>query len=416
MNNVGIFSKLKVFEIVKALVNNYSYKEVVINKVEGVFLENRGNEWTLIRVSDQKFNSVEEFNADLELMRKVEAQYKHVSGMNSIKILCIYFGGYIVEQVDNIYSITINDNQSMFANTIINQNFPALTRVNLDQIDQMMSLDTQSQSGESKPIINLVNPKDLLKKIAFTRIFLMLFVAINLIFVFLAYNPQAFVFETSYYSVFFSELHQYYRPLSSLFLNSNFLYIIMFAYLFMRYSAQAEMALGTKKMTTIFITSCLFVLLTMVCLVKGEAVSGSFPLIMILIGIHCGLLTFNLDKQAVMNNAFNTLFLVALGFLISSLNFLNIATGAIGFFIAMAMTMAMNYKDKPIKKAYLAGIGLIAIAIVGFSFLPQKVLARDSVFEKNYITYVKAKDKKQGESVQKTIDDYYHKLGVVDYD
>ena len=60
MKRIEIVTRLLLSQTVNTLISQYQYKSVVVNKVNGIFLENRSNEWTLIRIMDETFDNIEE--------------------------------------------------------------------------------------------------------------------------------------------------------------------------------------------------------------------------------------------------------------------------------------------------------------------------------------------------------------------
>ncbi|WP_423362869.1 hypothetical protein [Mycoplasma sp. P36-A1] len=420
-NNKNIFDRLKVFETVKVLVNYYSYKEVIINKVDGIFLENRASEWTLIRVSEKKFATVEEFNADLELMRKVSAQYKRVSNMDNIKILCIYFGGTVASEVENITSIVIENSDNLSQNPIIEKAFPKLLDVNLDQIDgiiqmQKDNVSTKPAAGMLADKVVLKTMKELNEKTKFTRYFVILFMIINMAAIFYFDNVSAFLTNTSYYSVFFEQFNQYYRLFSSVFLNSNILYIVCFIFFFFRYNTYIELELGTKKTIMLYGISLVMVILTMMFFIKGIVVAGSFPILCILAGAYVGIASLPEKRKFLFANMFNIMMVLLMIMLISTMNYINLPAGIVGFLTAVACVYALNLNKEAINKAYLATFAVIAIAIAGLSFIPENILVRDKTFEESYITAIKSKDKTKASQLSDKLNTYYEKIGLVEYE
>jgi len=249
MSNIFL-DKIKVAELSRFFITQYSYREVEIKKVEGIFIENRSAKYPLIRISNQRFEGVEEFNEDLAVMKKVVGEYSVISKIEDVKCLCIYFDGCVEGMVDNIYSVVIKDNEDIANSTILSSEFPQISQFDLNKVNNFVDNGgkhpTENTSNtQEKKITDMFSLKEINKKTKFSRYFAIAFVVINFMAVYWYSNPFDFLYNLSYYEVFTIQLQQYYRFFTGLFLNNGLLYILAFGYLFFQYNTFVELKLGT---------------------------------------------------------------------------------------------------------------------------------------------------------------------------
>ena len=422
MNN-GIFNSLKIMELTRFFITQYNYREVEIKNVEGVFIENRLAKYPLIRISSKQFNDIAEFNEDLAIMNKVLNEYSIISQIEQPNCLAIYFDGIIEEKVNNIYSVVIKDNNDIAQSSILSSEYPLLsTTFNLDRVNEAFkereTLGTNNGSSEpnEKKITDMFSIKEINKKTKFTRYFSMIFLAVNFMAIFMATTTSFFTYEMSFYNVFFVQLGQFYRLFTGLFINDSILYVFCFAYFFYRYNSYVEVKLGTKKTAILYGVGILIIFATMIFASNSAIYLGSYPLLALLGGAYLATVTLPSERAVLKFNTYNIITVVVILIVFGLFSTSNLITGAIGLLSGAALVYALNLKEKPIKKEYLASMFLIVVVMIGLRFLPNQTLNRAYQFEQNYVMYESYNDKSRARSYQEKMDDYYKKMGVIDYD
>ncbi|MEG0283999.1 MAG: hypothetical protein RR601_04270, partial [Erysipelotrichales bacterium] len=101
----NIFERLKTIELARFFIANYHYRDMEIKNVDGIFLENRSSQYQIIRISNTVNNDVDAFDKEIELLNKVVAQFKNISNIEDVKMINIYFDGYVQEEVGVINSL-----------------------------------------------------------------------------------------------------------------------------------------------------------------------------------------------------------------------------------------------------------------------------------------------------------------------
>jgi len=412
LHRIKLDYRMLMMEIFNIFVNQYHYKVVDVKKVNGIFLENRSNEYVIVRIVDTIFDNMDEFKADLEIVKRVRDQYQRMYNFDKINVLNIFFGGVFEEEVDGIHSISIETNDLLQNNEIITYNFPYLQRLNIEKEDESNTLSGMFQNQETGRQTKVVDLRELNKSIRFTRTFMLLFVLANFIFnIYLGSIPN-FIFTTGYYSLLVHELGQWYRPISALFLNYNLFYSLFFVYFFLRFNTIIELKLGTRKTFILWASSIVIVLLAMFFLVRGELISGSFPLVAILFGAICALFSLPSERDNLKANLLNTGMFLVMGIVLTTFAFNNLVLGLIGLLAGFISVIALDIKDKPIHKVYLSSLLLVVIAIIGFSLIPQHTIARDAQFEREYVDHLRTSNHPNAANIEQRITQFYQNLGV----
>ncbi|MDF9867122.1 hypothetical protein OKW22_000683 [Bacilli bacterium PM5-3] len=419
MNN-NFIDGLKMIELSRFFMSKYNYREVEIKNVEGIFIENRMAKYPLIRICSKSFQDIAQFNEDLAVIKRVIVEYKTISQLEDVRCLCIYFDGVVEEKVDDIYSLVLKDNSDISQSAILSSEFPLLSSLfNLDQVNQFLQNNqTPSNSGQTqeRKITEMFSFKEISKKTKFTRYFSLAFIFINIFAMYILLNTTDFFYNFAWYDVFFTQLGQYYRLFTGLFLNNSFLSIFIFLYVFYQYNSYIEIRLGTKKTMIVYGIGLLMIFASMLFVGGGNVYLGSFPIIALLAGAYIGTIFLPSEKNIIKLNLRNLIFisLITISFALGV--YVNYIGALIAFFTGFVCVFALNIKEKEINRSYLYILPAIFICMVVLKFIPNQALARDLNFEKSYISYVKYDDEHLASSYENRIDKHYKKIGVIDYD
>lgn len=428
MNEMNFFDRIKLVEVARRFMALYQYQEVKIQNIEGIFLQNKGAKFPLIRISNKQFNNIQEFNEDLEVMRRMLGEYSKISQIDNPKCLAIYFGGEVETQVDNIYSVVLSDNTELANNEIMKNDFPAfIDNFDLSSFDNLISnvqnqvnpnmLNNQSNDTiKQKKVINLNAKMDAIKKLKFTFYFPIIFLIINIYAIFTFTHMTTFQYDLSFYAPFVLEFNQYYRMFTSVFLNSSIIFIFIVAYFYFKYGGFIELRLGTAKTIVVFLIGLVFLYASMFFVANGSILSGSAPLLAILCGAYIGTILTPSERPALKANIMRSLFL-----LIMTGAFIFIESGdfipsIFAFLGSIAAVYVVGIKKSKVKLNYLGYLAVVLLIIGVSSFIPNQTLKQSFSFEQNYIDYVAYNNKKQAKVYTEKLDKYYQDIGAITYD
>ncbi|MDR3215118.1 MAG: rhomboid family intramembrane serine protease [Bacilli bacterium] len=416
--NPTYLDQIKIIEIAQILIREYSYQEIIIKNVDGIFLQNKSAKYQLIRLSSLKFKDENEFNNDLYNIKKIINEFQTISFIEQPRCLCFYFGGYIKEMVDNVYSISITSQQSLIYSDLINNDLPILGRkFNYQKFDNNQ-IFTNGENNE-KGLNTMMKAFDstlLLKKQTFTFIFMIIFGIINILLIKDTINPASYLYDNAFYSPFIIQLHQYHRLVTSLFLSQGMLSIILSIYLFYIYNSFVEIKIGTKKTIILYILGIIGILLSMLCVERNTIFIGSFPLLSLVIGAYLGVILLPSERKYLISNIMKNIILLVLYLFIIFTGGNSALINIISLFLGIGLVMALNNEGLPIKKPYLVSMILILFMMIGLYFIPQQTLARNITFEKDYLQYKNLVNPQQALIEKDQLNKYYQRIGVINYD
>ncbi|MDR1782224.1 MAG: hypothetical protein LBR40_04405, partial [Bacilli bacterium] len=75
----NILDRIKLMSLAQLFVQTYSYQEVIIKNVEGIFLQNKGAHFHMIRISNTKYSNTDDFNKDLVNIKRITDEYSKMS-------------------------------------------------------------------------------------------------------------------------------------------------------------------------------------------------------------------------------------------------------------------------------------------------------------------------------------------------
>lgn len=432
MNN-NFFGQLKLTEVARLFISLYQYREVQIQNVEGVFIENKSAKFPLIRISKQEFANTEEYEKDARILKEVLSEYEKISGLNDAKVLCLYFGGVIEEDNDPIYSIILDEND-VRNNELLNDNYPLvvnnLSLLNINKVienlnSQFSQKASQSNGGNTnkninlneKNIVNLFASRESIKNIKFGLYFPLFFIFVSLYAFFMIGNTVSSGFESAfgYYQPFVFHLYQYYRIFTGIFFNQSIITALIIAYFLFRYLPFVEMKIGTKKTMVSYLIGLLFVVLTMLFLPSNGLFLGSYSLMAILTGCYIGVAILPSERPMLKFNLIRGIFLFTITALFLFANEVDYISSIIGFLAAFATVIALKDKNSKANGKYVGGIIVCALLIVGAYFIPYGSLNRDTSIENKYFEYLNLANPEQASKEKKTLKDYYDSIGSVDY-
>lgn len=422
MNNAFV-DRIKVMSLAQLFMKNYSYQEVLIKNVEGIFLQNKGAYFQIIRISNTKFNDMAAFNDDLARINKIVAEYAKISVTENPRCLCIYFGGTVEQQVNNVYSIVLNKQEDLTNSAIFNQEFPYIKEAynlnNFMQAETFVNTKTNDNSANTNNKSGGFKVYDFglpLKRPMFTIIASVLFVLANFFLVQNNATANTFLYDYPIYTPFITQLHQFSRLLTGLFINQSFITVFIVVYYFFIYNTLIEIRLGLKKTIILYVLGILGILISMVFVAQGTAYSGSFPLMSLVTGAYIGILLLPTEKNFVFMNIIRNLPMIALYLLIVFINPETIIVNSLALALGAMLVIALDTEKMNIKKPYFIGVIVALVLMAGSYFIPGQTLARNRAYETSYVEYLKTVNTSEAQNVAHKLDNYYHSLGVIDYD
>lgn len=409
-------SNIKSIEIARILIQNYSYQEVMIKNVSGIFLENKSAKYPLIRISNLVFNDIAEFNQDVEQVNRLIYEYKLITRLDNAKCLCIYFDGFVQKQVNDAISIVLKNNEDVINNDIINNDFSLLVnRLNLNKYDNtnVFMNNEINNTINNRTLIKNFDATMLIKNNRFTNLFIIIFLAANLFFNFNETNTNVYYYDFSLYSVFVEQLHQYYRILTGLFINQGILTVFIITYCLYFYGKYIELKIGTKKTLVFYILGIIAIIFSMLFVEKGNLFMGSFPLVALVTGGYFGVILLPSERsflKVMLANSTTAILMLVLIFLAAETTMI---TSLIALLVGFTLAYALQIKDVAINKTMFASNIIIILLMLSSRFLPYQDIARDNLFEKTYLSYKALIDKDDANKQQETIKHYYEQIGAV---
>lgn len=431
MNN-SFFDQLKLTEVARLFISFYQYREVKIQNVEGVFIENKSAKFPIIRISRQEFKDSEEFAKDLRILREVVSEYEKISGIANAKVLCLYFGGVVEEDNDPIYSVVLDENDSN-TNELLTENYPlvannlSLLNINniVNNLNQQFAQRNPNNANDNKgnvsnenKIVNLFATKDSIKNIKFGLYFPLFFIFVNIYAFFMIGNTitDGFASTYGYYQPFVIHLDQYYRLFTGIFFNQSIITALIITYFLIKYLPYVEMKIGTGKTIASYLIGLVFVMITMLSLPSQGIFIGSYSLMAILTGCYIGVITLASERAMLKYNLVRGIFLFTLTALFLFANEVDYVSSIIGFLAAFLSVMAFKEKKADVNYRYFFGIVACALVIIAAYFIPYGSLNRDTSIEDKYFNYLNVINPEQAKVEQKQLQDYYDSIGSVTYD
>lgn len=426
MKDKKFINNIKLIELARFFINEYQYQEIKLKNIEGIFLENKDHKFPLIRISLQENKTMVDFNRELANLKRLSSEYSTISSLNEPKIVSIYFSGIVEEKVDNIYSIVLNDNNDTLNNEIIQNEFPTMiSKFDLDKyseetLKQESALLNSGNSGNTnsneKSIVQMFSLKELSKKTRFTRFFTTAFVLINILVLYFMYGNVNYELDFSFYLIFFSNLEQYYRALTGLFLSDSLITILIYAFFFYRYNSFVEMRLGTKKTIILYAISIFAIYMAMFSITRGSILFGPYPIIAITAGAYLSILLLPSEIKIIKLQLRNVFFMLLLFVAIGFMSIVNYSILIVAFFSAFFLVKGLNIYEEKADKKIVASIGIIALLLLAFNFIPSQPLARAYDFEKKYFNYQEYYFKDKAAIEKEKIEKYYQEIGAVNYE
>jgi membrane associated rhomboid family serine protease len=417
MNKTSAVNNIKAIELARLLIKNYSYQEIMIKHISGIFLENKSAKYPLIRISTAIYKDTNEFDIEVNKLNYLLSEYKMLTQHEDASCLCLYFDGVVESKVNDINSIVLKTNDDLLGSEILNKEFSLLvSKFNLNKYDDTnVFMTNQQQNAETKTFMSGFDASLLVKKNRFTNIFILLFLVANLYINFQIPNPNFYYFDLSFYSVFIDQLQQFYRIITGLFINQGIIVVLIIAYYLYFFGKFIELKMGMKKTIIFYILGIISIIASMMFVEKGNLFLGSFPLVALVTGGYLGVIFLPSQRpflKAMLSSSTMIFLMIILIFLSTDTTFI---TSLIALLMGVLLAFALNISDIKVNKTMLVSSIILIMVMISSGYLPYQDVARDVPFEQQYIKYQESINADQAKLEQTKIDNYYKNIGAVDF-
>lgn len=426
MNNLNFISNIKSIDLTRFFIDEYGYKEIKLKNIEGIFLENRSNDFPLIRISLINNISLDEYNNQLDSLKRLSKEYDEISSLNNAKILSFYFSGEVVPNIENLHAIVLKNNDDIVNSEIIEKNFPLLkSKFNIENYNNeadiskiLFNNNTSNKKVEFKEInvSELLGIKDINKNTIFTLVFIGAFIFLNMMFLFQNLGNLSLESHFAFYSIFIFNLEQYYRIFTGLFLSDSVLSTLIYAFFLYRYMSFVEIKMGTKKTIVLYILSIISVYIAMFTIARGEVMFSPYPLIVITAAAYLSIMLLPSQIKLFKLNQRNILIMLLLFISISIISINNLSVLAVGFLISFVLVKGLDLIDKKVNYKILLATFISLLLLISTNFIPSQTLYRSKDFEIAYFKYELYYNKENAIKEKEIIDNYYKKIGALYYE
>ncbi|MEG0364391.1 MAG: rhomboid family intramembrane serine protease [Erysipelotrichales bacterium] len=435
----NIFERLKTIELARFFIANYHYRDMEIKNVDGIFLENRSSQYQIIRISNTVNNDVDAFDKEIELLNKVVAQFKNISNIEDVKMINIYFDGYVQEEVGVINSLVIRNNNDIKNNILLTSEFPSIINsYNLDQVNQVVdassgvnrknifnpnttnndnNLPRSNTNTNERKITDMFSIQEINKKIKFTKYFTLAMVALSLFFTIYIGNMQELIYEFSFYDKFAIAFQQYYRLFTGLFISDSILFTVIFAYFFYRYNTFVELKLGTKKTIILYSLGILTLLVSMVFVLQSQPIFGTLPILSLMFGAYFAIILLPSQKDFRKIHLKSSISVIVIYVLLAiSSKTTSIELNIIALITSFVLVFILKAKDEAFKVQKLAIFTTALVAVSVGLFMFNGTLTRSLDFEEKYYEFIGETNELQAKKYNSIMNDYYKNIGAIEYD
>lgn len=393
----SVIDNKKSMDLAKYFVLEKEYKEFHIEGVAGIILMNAEEEYQIVRIVP---------NMDLNYAKLIE-----YANENHVRILNIYFEDQPVISNEFVNNVLIQSNEDIKNNPAL-QSFDGMDKyINFDQMQAFEEAFEQINAAGVAAANNkrLANLRDIARRTRFSRTFVTVYFIINIL-LHLYLGSDVLVYRFGYYSLFNETLHEWYRLFVNIFISDNIVALIVVSLLMLQMGTVIELRVGTGKMISILLGSLVFTYLSMYLFNINTITYGSLPLVMIFFGSFIA--TIMKPKTVKLIPVASIFFVIYIGLLMVSAYVFDLNTTIIAFTTSFIFTYMFGLLQEKVTYEY----SFVFIVILLFMFTMTRVkhdnLIREAWYEKGYIEQVKEKNRKLGDKYERTLKEYYAKIGV----
>ena len=365
-------------KIIHYFIVKQNYTPIIIKGIDDeVWLENKDNSYSLIRIVTKKIDNLEQYDFDYAKTLNISKQIKRKTLDFSMNILSIYMDNvYNINNDNNKYvGISVNTDEDFINNEIINKSFKNIKndfKYEKDGFDLVN--DITHQIGE-KNYIESENRRAIMKNKK--PIITSIIIVINVIVFMLMYtlgngseNTNTLIdFGANYVKL--TKSGEYFRLITSAFLHIGLLHLILNMYSLSIIGTQIEYFYGKIKYIIIYLFSALMGSLFTVALSSSNTVSaGASGAIFGLLG---SMLYFGYHYRGYIGNFIIgqivpvVLINLFIGFTMPSIGNAAHIGGLIGgYIISMALGFDKENKQTKIHGIIISTILLIFMIYIGF--------------------------------------------------
>lgn len=380
------------------IIENYRYKEINVNNLNGLILENAQAPYCIIRISEEEISD--------SIIMHFKGYYEAKSN-RVIRILNIVLKDGTDSNLSDVDIIHVKGFEDFKNNNLIKEFAFKKSSFTTDDKDAL----------DSEKIRKALSSTNMAKNTRFTRTLLVSIIFINVSFGLLNTEIDR-ALDLSYYSLFVDQFDQWYRIFTNVFLTNDFSIIglILVLMYLMQITSLIEIKLGTTKLAIVFLISLINVYLGIYFLNDNVVTSGIGPIVMILIGAFFASRQVKVSGIQFISIGPSVVSFVFLLFIVFTSVKFNILTISIGFVSGFISVLALNGANVKVNKNYLLSIAFIPLMILLLSLYNNPTVNRDTDFETQYFEHIKSIDQNTGAIMQQQIRDYYDNLGVITFE